>query len=126
MLQAGTHKIFTGFLFSYEIFIYLLTKFYYIGDTLLEVAQGTMRFPFKCLVRGVQRMNDTSRNAQDAASKAEEASQPTNNAANGGKPADPSTTAEPKAGEGTLEMELSAAQAKANEYLDGWQRARAD
>jgi molecular chaperone GrpE len=71
-------------------------------------------------------MNDTSRNAQDAASKAEEASQPTNNPANGGKPADPSTTAEPKAGEGTLEMELSAAQAKANEYLDGWQRARAD
>jgi len=71
-------------------------------------------------------MNDTSRNAQDAASKTEEQSQPTNNATNGAKSTNPSATAEPKAGEGSLETELTAAQAKASEYLEGWQRARAD
>jgi len=71
-------------------------------------------------------MNETSRNAQDAASKTEEQGQPTNNATNGAKSTNPSAAAEPKAGEGSLETELTAAQAKASEYLEGWQRARAD
>jgi molecular chaperone GrpE len=72
-------------------------------------------------------MNDTSQNAQDTASKAEE---PTaGGVANGAKPADASTAAgnaDPKAGDVSLESQLNVAQAKANEYLEGWQRARAE
>jgi len=70
-------------------------------------------------------MSDTPRETQDTAKSseqnnaapAESTNGSTSAAADGGKP---ETT------ESNLETKLTEAQAKANEYLDGWQRARAD
>jgi molecular chaperone GrpE len=98
-------------------------------------------------------MNDTSHEAQENTGKSDQAvngtaqpsgqvgdqsGQPVNTADNGAKPSDSPTIAaeqpegkiEEKAGEtkggASLEVQLTEAQAKANEYLDGWQRARAE
>jgi len=70
-------------------------------------------------------MSDTPRETQDTAKPAEQnnpmpagsTNGSTSAAADGGKP---ETT------ESNLETKLTEVQAKANEYLDGWQRARAD
>src|SRR5256885_1078810 len=70
-------------------------------------------------------MNDTAQNAQDTSSKADEQG----TVPNGAKPVDNSTAAgnaDPRAGDVSLESQLTVATAKANEYLEGWQRARAD
>ncbi len=81
-------------------------------------------------------MDDTPRSAQDSASDADGIKQ---------NPADPAATSKPEASNGakaseagagsaagtttqevSLESQLTSAQAKADEYLDGWQRARAE
>jgi len=80
-------------------------------------------------------MEDTTpRNAQDSASEADGSKQnptdpaATSTASNGAKAAE--TGAGSATGtttqEVSLEQQLTNAQAKANEYLDGWQRARAE
>jgi molecular chaperone GrpE len=94
-------------------------------------------------------MNDTSHEAQENTGKADQvvndtaqpsgqvgdqSGQPVNTANNGARPSDSATNAaekpEEKAeetkGGASLEVQLTEAQAKANEYLDGWQRARAE
>lgn len=83
-------------------------------------------------------MNDTSQEPQESSGKADQAAngtaqpsgQPVNMASNGARPSDSPTITEEKAeetkGEASLEVQLTEAQAKANEYLDGWQRARAE
>jgi molecular chaperone GrpE len=85
-------------------------------------------------------MDDTPRNAQDTANEAEEIKQPDATApsaepGNGSKPQETpaATTAageeDTKTGEAgavSLEALLADAQAQASEYLDGWQRSRAE
>jgi molecular chaperone GrpE len=90
-------------------------------------------------------MNDTSHEAQENTGNADQAAngtaqpsgqvgdqseQPVNTANNGARPPDSPAVTEEKVeeikGEPSLEVQLTEAQAKANEYLDGWQRARAE
>jgi molecular chaperone GrpE len=80
-------------------------------------------------------MNDTPRNTQDTASQAGEFKPPdattpsAESANNGSRPSEaPAATGEggTETGELSLEVLLADAQAKASEYLDGWQRARAE
>ena len=77
-------------------------------------------------------MNDTSRNVQGDANEAENttASTPVQQSAeaagNGTKPPESQMTEEPKVGEASLDAQLTEAKSKADEYLDGWQRARAE
>ena len=77
-------------------------------------------------------MNDTSPNVQDDASQAESSTQDNTPQAsaeaadNGTKPPESLATEVPKAGEASLDAQLTEAKAKAEEYLDGWQRARAE
>ena len=80
-------------------------------------------------------MNDTPHNAQDTANQAGEVKKPdatapsAESANNGSKPQDaPAATSasEAETGESSMEVLLSDAQAKASEYLDGWQRSRAE
>ena len=76
-------------------------------------------------------MNDTSREPQDSASEADTNSQPdlttppAEPASNGAKPQE-SPAAEKSEESVGLDVQLADVQAKANEYLDGWQRARAE
>src|SRR5512137_1066926 len=76
-------------------------------------------------------MNETSREPQDRASDADTnqqpdpTTQPAEPASNGAKPQDV-PAAETRGESGGLEMQLADAQAKVNEYLDGWQRSRAE
>jgi molecular chaperone GrpE len=77
-------------------------------------------------------MSDTSRDVQDNANPADSGMQDklpeasADAANNGTKPPESLTTDEPKAGEASLDAQLTEAKAKAEEYLDGWQRARAE
>src|SRR5688572_25746547 len=74
-------------------------------------------------------MSDTSPNVQDNASPAESdnmAQASAQAADNGTKPPESLATELPKAGEVSLDAQLTEAKAKAEEYLDGWQRARAE
>ena len=78
-------------------------------------------------------MNDTPHNAQNKANEAGEFKQPdatapsAESANNGAKPQEvPAATSEAETGELNSEALLADAQAKASEYLDGWQRARAE
>ncbi len=77
-------------------------------------------------------MNDTSRDVQDNASEAENskptdaAQQSAQPAGNGTKPPESLTPDDPMVGEASLDAQLTEAKAKADEYLDGWQRARAE
>jgi molecular chaperone GrpE len=78
-------------------------------------------------------MNDTPHNAQDMANEAAEIKPPdatassAESANNGTKPPEaPAAASQAETGELIPEVLLADAQAKANEYLDGWQRARAE
>ncbi len=78
-------------------------------------------------------MNDTPHNAQNKANEAGEFKQPdatapsAESANNGAKPQEvPAAASEAETGELNSEALLADAQAKASEYLDGWQRARAE
>jgi molecular chaperone GrpE len=77
-------------------------------------------------------MSEPSRSVQDNANDAESTTKGNANqqsvpaAGNGTKPPESRTTDEPKVGEASLDAQLTEARAKADEYLDGWQRARAE
>jgi molecular chaperone GrpE len=74
-------------------------------------------------------MSDTSRDVQGSEAESirqADASQSADAASNGTKPPESQAAEEPKGGEATLDAQLTEAKAKADEYLDGWQRARAE
>lgn len=70
-------------------------------------------------------MDDSPRDAQENNSEAENTNPATHQAPNGAKAAS-EVADEATTGDKDLATQLTEAQAKANEYLDGWQRARAD
>jgi molecular chaperone GrpE len=72
-------------------------------------------------------MSDTQPEVQDTASgttQTQQADQPVQEAKAGAEPN--ASAAQNGTAEGSIEKQLADAQAKAAEYLDGWQRARAD
>ncbi len=77
-------------------------------------------------------MNETSRSVQDAAGDPENTRQAntadpsSQTASDGTKPPESLTTEETKAGEASLQTQLSEAKTIADQYLDGWQRERAE